>query len=147
VNFGRSRIGSFARIAACAALLTTTLFGQWLHNLQDHCAGHRGCESANLQHAAHCHHHSCGHEHRPSRADEYANDGKREAPPLAPHDHSSCVICGVLAQLVTSSKVAVAPAVTEPLFEHRQPENEFAAPVSRCSPVARGPPAEWVACS
>ncbi len=126
------------------ALLTPMLLGQWLHKLQDHCAGHQVTESVNPTLSVHCHGNSCGHGHPPLDAD--LRDHETQDPPFAPHDHSSCVICNFLAHLVSSPVMAVAPSMTEPLFERHQPESEFAAAVRQCRPIARGPPAEWVVC-
>ena len=134
----RPGIEYFARIAACAALLTTSLFGQWLH----HQAYHNEIEqSANSSCSSHSHCHSCGHS--PSSRPQ-SNDGKpsgEQNSPAAPHDHNSCGICYVIDQCVSDPVTVVAPTAIEPLFEPRGTESEDTAPASCCLPIARGPPA------
>lgn len=134
----RPGIEYFARIAACAALLTTSLFGQWLH----HQAYHNGHEQGvNSSCSARLNCHSCGHLHSnpPQAVDGKPSDEQNS--PAAPHDHNSCGICYVIGQAVSNPVTVVAPTSVEPLFEQQRTESEDAAPASCCLPIARGPPA------
>ena len=134
----RPRIEYFARIAACAALLATSLFGQWLHHKAYH---NENGQAVNSSCASHSHCHSCEHSHSNSSQTDDGKSSHKQNSPAAPHDHNSCGICYVIGQAVSDPLTVVAPTSVEPLFEQQRTESEDAAPASCCLPIARGPPA------
>ena len=137
----RPGIEYFARIAACAALLTTSFLGQWLHHLQHNVCGHECSQSAHSCYPQHTHRHSCEHSHSCSHSIDHEKTTPDHNSPAVPHDHNSCNICYVIGQAIANPVLTTAPIVTEPLFEQLRTESEFSAPASRCIPIARGPPA------
>lgn len=134
----RSGIEYFARIAACAALLTTSFFGQWLHHLAFHNENEQGINSAC---SAQPHSHSCGHSHSKHALTNEGPRSEDQKSPAAPHDHNSCGICYVIAQAASDPVTVMAPTSVEPLFELHVTASEFASHAECCTPIARGPPA------
>ncbi len=133
----RLGIDYFARIAACAALLTTSLIGQWLHNHAHHLDDHHCSQS---EQSAHANSTSCGHSHSiPVPVDHGGSKGHHDSPAV-PHDHDSCSICYVISQAFAESLLATGPIASEPLFESRQIVSEIAVRDAKCTPIARGPP-------
>ena len=137
----RSGMEYFARIVACAALLTTSFLGQWLHHLEHDVCGYEYSRSKHSCLPTHTHNHDSEH------PDSAPHGVDRETPahdhdsPAVPHDHHTCSICYVIGQAVSNPVLIAAPTLTEPLFEQVQSESEFAASASCCIPIARGPPA------
>lgn len=137
----RPGIEYFARIAACAALLTTSFLGQWLHHLQYDVCRHECSQPTHSCLPTHAHRHCTEHSHRISHPVDQETAQHDHDSPAMPHDHHSCSICYVIGQAVSNPVRATAPTKTEPLFERLQTESEFAAAASCCIPIARGPPA------
>ena len=129
-----------ARIAASVALLITSCLGQWLHHLEHHSVDQHCSGPGDSPHLSHSHKHACGHVHHRSHVADGREAEHDPQSPAAPHDHRSCSICCVIAQVATSPVVNSAPAATEPFFEQRLVESEAAAPAAHCTPIARGPP-------
>ena len=134
----RPEIECFARIAACAAILTTSLFGQWLHYHAYHSENGQ-VASSSCPSQSPCH--ACGHSHsKPAKAnDEKPTEDQKS--PAVPHDHNSCAICYVIGQAVSNRVIVVLPTSVEPLFEKYVVLSEFAIHALRCTATARGPPA------
>lgn len=142
----RRGIENFASIAACAAILTTSFLGHWLHHLQHDVCAHECSHSAHSSIPTPSHHHTCEHSHRCPRSDDRDGSKRDHQSPAAPHDHNSCSICYVIGQAIASPILTAAPTVTEPLFEQLRTESESSAPASRCIQIARGPPASLKGC-
>lgn len=128
----------FARIAACAAILTTSLAGQWLHHLAYHNESQQGAIPSCPSHS---HDNACGHLHRHSTEAADGKKSKDQNSPAAPHDHNFCGVCHLLGQAVSSPVSVVALISVEPLFEQQRTDGEDASHVACCTPIARGPPA------
>lgn len=137
----RLGIECFVRIAACAALLTTSLLGQWLHHLDHHLSHQKCSNSANFPQPPHCYTCQCEHSNKISHSNDNKFPEHEHDSPAVPHDHGSCSICYVISQAVSNPVLTAGLTVSEPLFQQLQTESEFAAPASCCTPIARGPPA------
>lgn len=132
--------GKATRCLAIAALAThlwvSMVVAPW-HQLAAHRLSGSGAAGQDDAKTAikHC---GCGHHH--PVCNPKAGSSDQPAPATPPHDHDDCLICQVLAQPISATKVATLELSPERI--------EFSPPVSAVQPllgasidpVSRGPP-------
>ena len=128
----------FARIAVCAAVLATSLFGRSLHDLQHQIldASVAGTSTAETERTSRPSCHCAFHSHcEPTDGRSDHNDSKPS------HDSDSCAICYVFGLSATSTPMVDVPQADEPHTDFVVVQSESACSEFRSCCKARGPPA------
>lgn len=128
----------FARLAVCAAVLATSLFGRSLHELQHQVLdavsesvvsdGHSSSKTT-----CHCAFHS--HCHEPEQGSSERNDSKHS------HDSDNCAVCYVIGLAATSPVAVSIHQTEESLVDRLVVRSESARSEFVSIGKARGPPA------
>lgn len=146
------------RVVVCAAILTGSLFGPALHELQhalDRLTPGKGpcpalAETESAAHVStpdsspHCHKHAHADLNQPTHAHAHSGSHQESSRESAPehhsHDSSTCAICYVLSLQLNRAEAVELQLVIDSVQEFVVPASDVADEFRCSSPWARGPP-------
>ncbi|MBL8810879.1 MAG: hypothetical protein JNM43_11935 [Planctomycetaceae bacterium] len=139
------------RVVVCAAILTGSLFGPALHELQhalDRLPSGDGSSAQvstpdvlpHCKEHAHAGLHQHGHGHSHAHSASHDQGSQDSAPEHHPHDSSTCAICYVISLQLDRAEAVELPLVIDSVQEFVIPVSDVAVEYRFSSPGARGPP-------